>query len=295
MSYSDQFRDYAEASTGEPTPGEKFRYYAEHVPVIPGRVTPQTAPPVWPPYGVAATPTPMLSNETYLAAQHGWPVATEDSAAPAPHRSAAGQIAIVVGAFLVFMVCLGVAVASFTGAPIFADGSRAASISSPSTAPTTRSTAGTNTAPSGKPVVPAADPTTVTFKAGASFRVGDFQITLHSKKCGIERVDSDFLDTRAQGAYCRLDLTAKNVTRSPHFYDTATALTAFDGQGRKFNADSEAGIYGNENGAGFFEEINPDNATRALVFFDLPKGTTMSRVEFSPGVFTTADTVTVKF
>ncbi|MER6590368.1 DUF4352 domain-containing protein [Micromonospora purpureochromogenes] len=50
-------------------------------------------------------------------------------------------------------------------------------------------------------------------------------------------------------------------------------MTAQDGSGRKYEADGEAGIYGNSNGSGLLDEINPGNSVRANVFFDVPKGT----------------------
>lgn len=135
----------------------------------------------------------------------------------------------------------------------------------------------------------------VRFKAGETFRAGDFQITLHGSKCGMTKVGSQYLNTQAQGQFCRIDLTAKNVTRSPHYYDTASSITAFDASGRKFNPDGEAGIYGNPDNGGFLEQVNPGNQTRAFVFIDFPKGVSLAKLEFSPGVFTTADPVTVTF
>lgn len=271
MTPAEKFAKYAQATTGKPTPAEKF---AAYVPTIPGRTTPQT-------------PPPMLPNS---AAQHGW-------SGDKP-KTGRGRAALLTVAVLVLLGCGVIGAATITAISAPSPEGAAVTVPSASTGEKLGEAGGRAAATKATkaPVAaPPADPGVVPFKAGVSFRAGDFQITVHGKKCGIARVGSEYLNTKAQGSYCRVDMSAKNLTKSPHYYDTATALTALDGAGRKFHADSEAGIYGNEDGAGWFEEINPGNATRALVFFDLPKDAVLDRIEFSPGVFTLADTVTVKF
>ncbi|BCB84246.1 DUF4352 domain-containing protein [Phytohabitans suffuscus] len=57
--------------------------------------------------------------------------------------------------------------------------------------------------------------------------------------------------------------------------------------------DGEAGIYGNKDGAGFLDEINPGNQVRAFVYFDVPKGTKLTAVVFDAGLFTLAEDAVV--
>ncbi|WP_431881964.1 DUF4352 domain-containing protein [Micromonospora chalcea] len=126
-------------------------------------------------------------------------------------------------------------------------------------------------------------------KVGDTVRAGDFEYTVHSVTCGIARVGTDFLGKDAQGTYCRVDLTAKNVTRKAQSFYADSTLTAHDSAGREYDVDTTAGLYGNNNGKGLRSDVNPGNALRANVFFDVPKKTKLTKLVFDAGLFTFAE------
>ncbi|MEU1761230.1 DUF4352 domain-containing protein [Micromonospora sp. NPDC005652] len=128
-----------------------------------------------------------------------------------------------------------------------------------------------------------------TARVGDTVRAGDFEYTVHSVKCGIARVGTDFLGKDAQGTYCRVDLTAKNVTRKAQSFYADATLTAHDSAGREYDVDTTAGLYGNNNGKGLRSDVNPGNALRANVFFDVPKKTKLTKLVFDAGLFTFAE------
>jgi hypothetical protein len=132
---------------------------------------------------------------------------------------------------------------------------------------------------------------------GKPFRAGDFQFTVHAKKCGLVTAGTNpYLKTRAQGSFCRLDITAKNVTDSPAYFSADDLLTAKDKGGREFSADVTANTYGNDSdSAGFYKEINPGNKVRSFVYFDLPKGAALSSVTFRSGLFSDSNDATLTF
>jgi hypothetical protein len=121
---------------------------------------------------------------------------------------------------------------------------------------------------------------------GTTFRVADFQYTIHAVKTGISKVGGAYTQERAQGAFTRLDITVKNVSDGPEFFDTDLRLKVEDATGRRFSSSSGANIFGNEGQDGWFTEINPGNAIRAYAFFDLPKGAKATRLLVSAGIFT---------
>ncbi|WP_446220022.1 DUF4352 domain-containing protein [Micromonospora sp. IBHARD004] len=45
-------------------------------------------------------------------------------------------------------------------------------------------------------------------------RGGDFEFTVNSVRCGISQVGSSYFNHKAQGTFCRVSVTAKNVTKS---------------------------------------------------------------------------------
>lgn len=132
-----------------------------------------------------------------------------------------------------------------------------------------------------------------TYKVGQAVRGGDFEFTVHGVKCGLARVGDEYLNRKAQGQFCRADITAKNVTRSAHLFHADNTVSAADGEGRTYSADGEANIYGNDDGSGFLDEVNPGNSVRAFVFFDIPKGVKLKTIIFDAGLFTLAEDAVV--
>ncbi|MEU1601986.1 DUF4352 domain-containing protein [Micromonospora matsumotoense] len=123
---------------------------------------------------------------------------------------------------------------------------------------------------------------------GDKVRGGDFEFTVKNVKCGISRVGNDFLNTKAQGTFCKVGVTVKNVTKSARTFHADGTITAQDASGGKYEADGKAGIYGNSDGQGFLDKINPGNSVTANVYFDVPKGTKLKTITLDAGVFTFA-------
>ncbi|MDQ7906617.1 DUF4352 domain-containing protein [Phytohabitans sp. ZYX-F-186] len=133
-----------------------------------------------------------------------------------------------------------------------------------------------------------------TYRVGQTVRGGDFEFVVHGFKCGIAQVGNEFLNRKAQGTFCRVDVSAKNVTKKAHYFHADGTVTAKDTAGREFDADGEANIYGNKDGEGFLDEINPGNQVRAFVYFDIPKGAKLTTIMFDAGLFTLAEDAVVK-
>jgi hypothetical protein len=148
-------------------------------------------------------------------------------------------------------------------------------------------------ADSGEPEKKAEEDAPKTYRIGQTVRGGDFEFVVHGKKCGLAQVGSEFLNKKAQGSFCRVDVSAKNVTKKAHYFHTDGTVTAKDSAGREFEADGEANIYGNKDGEGFLDEINPGNQVRAFVYFDVPKGAKLTTITFDAGLFTLAEDAVV--
>jgi hypothetical protein len=161
------------------------------------------------------------------------------------------------------------------------------------------SAAPTSSAPA--PAKPAQAPTTKapapprpkTFGVGDKVRGRDFEFTVNSVKCGISQAGSSYFNHKAQGAFCRVSVTAKNVTKSSHLFHADGTITAQDASGRECSVDGEAAIYGNDDAKGVLDEINPGNSVKANVYFDVPKGTKLKTITFDAGLFTLAEEAVV--
>jgi len=149
---------------------------------------------------------------------------------------------------------------------------------------TTANTAGGEAPPEEK-----VDGAAKTYRVGQTVRGGDFEFIVHGAKCGIAQVGNEFLNKKAQGSFCRVDVSAKNVSKKAHYFHADGTVKAKDSTGREFSADGEANIYGNKEGEGFLDEVNPGNQVRAFVYFDVPKGAKLSSIVFDAGLFTLAE------
>ncbi|OZV83112.1 hypothetical protein CA850_06340 [Micromonospora echinospora] len=200
--------------------------------------------------------------------------------------------ALIGGAVTVLLCCGGTMVIALASDPDTTTGATATTAPPPVTEAEPPSAAPTTAAPT-KPKPSPTEDGPKTYKIGQPVRGGDFQFTIHGVKCGIGSVGDSFLNTKAQGTFCRADISVKNVTKKAHLFHADGTVTAQDGGGREYSADGTAGMYGNKSGAGFLEEINPGNSIRAFVFFDVPKGTKLTSITFDAGLFTLAEDAVV--
>jgi Domain of unknown function (DUF4352) len=115
-----------------------------------------------------------------------------------------------------------------------------------------------------------------------------FEFTVTSVKCGATSVGSDLLGQKAQGEYCLVDVTVRNIGDAPQTFD-GSSQKAFDAQGAEYSNDGVAEMYANEGNATFLENINPGNQVKGRLVFDVPKDTTLTELmlhdsPFSGGV-----------
>ena len=104
---------------------------------------------------------------------------------------------------------------------------------------------------------------------GDEVRDGDFAFTVLSLDCGATKIATagGFLEERAQGHYCKMRLSVKNIKDSPQSF-WASDQFVYNDKGQKYSSDTEASILLND--AGTIEDINPGNSITTVVVFDVP-------------------------
>ena len=125
---------------------------------------------------------------------------------------------------------------------------------------------------------------------GKTVRDGKFAFTVTAVKCGIAQVGTNvYLTKKAQGQFCQVSLKVENVGNEAQMM-FASNQYLFDTNGRKFSADPEANIY-DDTAKLMFEDINPGNSIKGYVYFDVPKGTKVSKLELHDSMFSGGITV----
>jgi Domain of unknown function (DUF4352) len=173
------------------------------------------------------------------------------------------------GAVVVFIIV----VSSLSGGGD--DPSSTASDSQPSA---TESASGSGAAsPTKSSTAKASAPAESASQLGKKVRDGKFEFTVTKVKCGRTLVGSSDFGKKAQGEFCEVSLSVKNIGDEPQsmFGDNQYL---FDSKERKYSADTEAAIYLKDSNT-LYEEINPGNSLKGTLLFDVPKGTKPAKLE----------------
>ncbi len=118
---------------------------------------------------------------------------------------------------------------------------------------------------------------------------GDFQFTVKGIECGKKSVGTADFGKKAQGEYCFVNLSVKNVgNKAGTFFGDNQKV--FNAQGQEYAADTEAAIYVDDSKS-FLEDINPGNTLTGLIIFDVPKGTSPVKIELHSTLFSKGVTV----
>ncbi len=123
-------------------------------------------------------------------------------------------------------------------------------------------------------------------RIGESARDGKFEFTITKMQCGIPQVGNEFVNKTAQGQYCELSMTVKNIGNVPQSLSSFNQYV-YDAQNRKFTADDTATLYTtpNDQGSAWYNEINPGNTVSGVFVFDVPKDVTPVTAELHDSAY----------
>jgi hypothetical protein len=113
-------------------------------------------------------------------------------------------------------------------------------------------------------------------KIGVATRDGKFEFVVKSIQCGAPNVGSDYSTKTAQGQYCLLDISVKNIgNEAQSLYSGNQYL--YNAAGQKYSADDTATMYAepiDSSSSSWYNDINPGNSVEGKIVFDIPKDQT---------------------
>lgn len=119
---------------------------------------------------------------------------------------------------------------------------------------------------------------------GAEVRDGKFAFTVTKIKCGVRKVGDNVLNARAQGQFCLVNLTVKNVGDEPQVMFSANQK-GYIGD-REYAVDDAATIYASGSSASpWLTEVNPGNSLTGPIVFDIPKGQHLTKLVLHDSAF----------
>ncbi|GIF04218.1 DUF4352 domain-containing protein [Actinoplanes siamensis] len=119
---------------------------------------------------------------------------------------------------------------------------------------------------------------------GDPVRDGKLEFTITKMSCGKTTVGSEYLNKKAQGQFCLISLTVKNIGKEAQTF-AGSVQKAYDAKGTEFSNDTAAEIYANADAQTFLNDINPGNAVTGNLIFDVPKSTKLTRIELHDSFF----------
>ena len=119
---------------------------------------------------------------------------------------------------------------------------------------------------------------------GTPVRDGKFEFTVKSVTCGKSQVGSEYLNKKAQGQFCLVAVTVKNIGDKAQTFDASPQL-AYNNSGQEYKADGEASIYANDNAQTFLQDVNPGNSLTATLVWDIPQGQKLTKLELHDSLF----------
>ena len=109
-------------------------------------------------------------------------------------------------------------------------------------------------------------------------RDGKFEFTVTRLECGLNQIGDTLLNKKAQGQFCKVYVTVKNIGNEARTFDASNQY-AYNAAGQKYDADGAADLYLGDESKAFLEQINPGNSVNGIVVFDVPKDAKIAKVE----------------
>jgi len=124
-----------------------------------------------------------------------------------------------------------------------------------------------------------------TAKIGAAVRDGKFEFVVKSIKCGESSVGTNqYLTKTAQGQYCLLSVSVKNIGNEKQSLFSANQKL-LDAASKEYSADDTATLYAAPQGSSWYSDINPGNSVEGTIVFDVPKDVTPTVAELHDSAY----------
>jgi predicted Ser/Thr protein kinase len=126
-----------------------------------------------------------------------------------------------------------------------------------------------------------AEPAAIALRAPA--RDGRFEFVATDLRCGETELGGPFLNRSAQGQYCLVDVTVRNVGTEPQTLEVR-AQRLYDESGNRYDAEGWMDIV-LDTAFGGWTRINPGNRAGGVLVFDIPAGARPAHLELHDSLF----------
>ena len=121
-------------------------------------------------------------------------------------------------------------------------------------------------------------------KLNRPVRDGKFEFVVRKVDYSRSTVGLEHLKRTADGKYCVLSLTIRNIADRPQLF-LGRVQKAFDAAGTEFTTDEAADLFANGDAQTFLRKIDPGHQVTGKIVFDIPKKTKLTTVELHDSYF----------
>lgn len=124
-------------------------------------------------------------------------------------------------------------------------------------------------------------------KLNAPVRDGKFEFVAKQLECGKSEVvspETDALRKTAQGQYCLMTLSVKNIGNEQQYFSESDQKL-LNAEGQQFSPDTTATLYLSNNQNVWLAQINPGNSVEGVLVFDVPADTTITHAQLHDSAF----------
>ena len=123
-------------------------------------------------------------------------------------------------------------------------------------------------------------------------RDGKFEFTVSGVDCSKTTLGTGPISTQANGVFCLVNVHVQNIGGEAQTLDS-TSQVAYDAQGSKYSSDIEAAFYLDAAGSALFNQLNPGTSVDGTLVYDVPAGTTLTKLELHDSAVSGGVTVNV--
>jgi hypothetical protein len=123
-----------------------------------------------------------------------------------------------------------------------------------------------------------------------SVRDGKFEFTVSGVDCSKTTLGAGPISTQANGVFCLVSVHVQNIGDQAQTLDS-TSQVAYDAQGKEYSTDTEAAFYLENAGDALFNQLNPGSSVDGTLVYDVPTGTTLTKLELHDFAFSGGVTV----
>jgi hypothetical protein len=121
-------------------------------------------------------------------------------------------------------------------------------------------------------------------------RDGKFEFTAKGVDCSKTTLGAGPVSTQANGVFCLVSVHVQNIGDQAQTLDSLSQV-AYDAQGKKFSTDTKAAFYLENAGDTLFNQLNPGSAVDGTLVYDVPAGTTLTKLELHDSAFSSGVSV----